>query len=310
MKYECTNNGYIIHTPNPIHSLTPLYPLSLSLSLSLSLTSIVPTLVHYHPLSLSPLTHTMTVSPSSLYSNLPILAIAISGILTTSLLLLTFYLFINKCHLRHRQSTQNNPFTPIITLKPQGLKPSLICSIPVVKFSKSCTSNILCTICLNEFQVEEKLRLLPNCSHAFHIDCVDTWLQRNTNCPLCRVYISNPMSGLKSIHSSNDHDQEDVNDMRRQALKEKKWSSGDECIIHVRREKDEELFVQPLRRSLSMDSSSERQVYLSVQEMLRNNQHFELEIEEINGEGSRRGTQTCFSFSQNRSYRKEVSPIG
>lgn len=43
-----------------------------------------------------------------------------------------------------------------------------------------------CAVCLCEFSDQERLRLLPMCSHAFHIDCIDTWLLSNSTCPLCR----------------------------------------------------------------------------------------------------------------------------
>lgn len=46
-----------------------------------------------------------------------------------------------------------------------------------------------CSVCLNEFQEDDTLRLLPKCNHAFHIACIDTWLRSHTNCPLCRAHI-------------------------------------------------------------------------------------------------------------------------
>ncbi|CAN1200430.1 RING-H2 finger protein ATL1 [Linum perenne] len=49
-----------------------------------------------------------------------------------------------------------------------------------------------CAVCLNEFVDEEKLRRIPNCCHMFHIDCIDVWLQNNSNCPLCRTSMSRP----------------------------------------------------------------------------------------------------------------------
>ncbi|KAK8697509.1 hypothetical protein V6N13_113654 [Hibiscus sabdariffa] len=44
-----------------------------------------------------------------------------------------------------------------------------------------------CAVCLCEFEPEDKLRLLPICSHAFHMECIDTWLLSHSTCPLCRA---------------------------------------------------------------------------------------------------------------------------
>ncbi|XP_072953342.1 putative RING-H2 finger protein ATL49 [Typha angustifolia] len=43
-----------------------------------------------------------------------------------------------------------------------------------------------CAVCLCEFEGDDKLRLLPKCSHAFHVQCIDTWLLSHSTCPLCR----------------------------------------------------------------------------------------------------------------------------
>ncbi|KAH7688228.1 Zinc finger RING/FYVE/PHD-type protein [Dioscorea alata] len=43
-----------------------------------------------------------------------------------------------------------------------------------------------CAVCLCEFEADDKLRLLPKCSHAFHLECIDTWLLSHSTCPLCR----------------------------------------------------------------------------------------------------------------------------
>ncbi|WVZ73333.1 hypothetical protein U9M48_021652 [Paspalum notatum var. saurae] len=43
-----------------------------------------------------------------------------------------------------------------------------------------------CAVCLCEFEPDDQLRLLPRCSHAFHLECIDTWLLSHSTCPLCR----------------------------------------------------------------------------------------------------------------------------
>lgn len=34
---------------------------------------------------------------------------------------------------------------------------------------------------------DNRVQILPSCSHCFHVGCLANWLQRNANCPMCRV---------------------------------------------------------------------------------------------------------------------------
>lgn len=55
-----------------------------------------------------------------------------------------------------------------------------------VAFS-ACTS---CSICICDFKQKEKVRLIPNCGHAFHSDCIKQWLtEQKRCCPLCQEMI-------------------------------------------------------------------------------------------------------------------------
>ncbi|KAJ6873005.1 hypothetical protein NC651_031991 [Populus alba x Populus x berolinensis] len=36
-----------------------------------------------------------------------------------------------------------------------------------------------CAICLSEYNSKETLRMIPECNHCFHADCVDEWLRMN-----------------------------------------------------------------------------------------------------------------------------------
>jgi hypothetical protein len=54
------------------------------------------------------------------------------------------------------------------------------------------SSNCTCSICLEQYQEGEHLRMLP-CMHAFHMDCVDTWLVVRATCPVCKSSIRDPI---------------------------------------------------------------------------------------------------------------------
>jgi len=42
-----------------------------------------------------------------------------------------------------------------------------------------------CMICLGDFSIGDACRRLP-CRHVFHSSCVDEWLRRCTDCPICK----------------------------------------------------------------------------------------------------------------------------
>ncbi|XP_027331661.1 RING-H2 finger protein ATL54-like [Abrus precatorius] len=86
---------------------------------------------------------------------------------------------------------ENQVDHPVWLITTVGLQQSIINSITVCKYKKDegLIEGTECSVCLNEFQEEETLRLLPKCNHAFHIPCIDTWLRSHTNCPLCRAGI-------------------------------------------------------------------------------------------------------------------------
>ncbi|PSS31609.1 RING-H2 finger protein [Actinidia chinensis var. chinensis] len=142
--------------------------------------------------------------------------IIIFSFLAISFLLLAFYIFIIKsCSRRNRSPTQSNGQDqedfldenqgpaiehPIWYIRSVGLQPSVIRSITVFKYQKgdSLIEGSECSVCLNEFQEDDTLRLLPKCNHAFHIPCIDTWLASHTNCPLCRAGILSNTWGASS----------------------------------------------------------------------------------------------------------------
>ncbi|CAN0824976.1 RING-H2 finger protein ATL74 [Linum grandiflorum] len=43
-----------------------------------------------------------------------------------------------------------------------------------------------CSICLAEFLDTDMVRVLPECSHGFHVACIDGWLASHSSCPNCR----------------------------------------------------------------------------------------------------------------------------
>lgn len=44
-----------------------------------------------------------------------------------------------------------------------------------------------CVICQNDIYLD--ISRILKCNHSYHIECIDTWLIENGNCPTCRASI-------------------------------------------------------------------------------------------------------------------------
>lgn len=73
-----------------------------------------------------------------------------------------------------------------------GLNQEVIDTFPTFLYSnvkglKIGKGTLACAVCLNEFQDNETLRLIPKCSHVYHHGCIDIWLVSHNTCPVCRA---------------------------------------------------------------------------------------------------------------------------
>nr|XP_016498858.1 PREDICTED: RING-H2 finger protein ATL56-like [Nicotiana tabacum] len=52
---------------------------------------------------------------------------------------------------------------------------------------KGVYSPVDCAICLDSLKLGDKCRILPQCNHYFHAECIDLWLLKSSFCPICRA---------------------------------------------------------------------------------------------------------------------------
>ncbi|KAF8726927.1 hypothetical protein HU200_019411 [Digitaria exilis] len=72
-----------------------------------------------------------------------------------------------------------------------GVPKPVIEALPFFRFAalRGARQGMECAVCLARFDDGDHLRLLPRCRHAFHLACVDRWLESNASCPLCRTRV-------------------------------------------------------------------------------------------------------------------------
>ncbi|KAL8189017.1 hypothetical protein R6Q57_029262 [Mikania cordata] len=146
-------------------------------------------------------------SPDSTGNFQPSLAIVI-GVLAVMFSLTFLLLIYAKCC--HRPASpeflnqENFGILPRSVSRVSGIDKTVVESLPFFRFStlKGWKNGLECSICLSRFEDVEILRLLPKCKHAFHIDCVDRWLEKHSGCPLCRCQVTEEDVTLFAYSSS------------------------------------------------------------------------------------------------------------
>ncbi|KAK3042828.1 hypothetical protein RJ639_001101 [Escallonia herrerae] len=78
--------------------------------------------------------------------------------------------------------------------------------LPAVEYSRVlermgsgfCKKDMHCVVCLSCMKPSDEVRELCNCSHLFHRECIDAWIdQGQITCPLCRSKLLRDHHGEK-----------------------------------------------------------------------------------------------------------------
>ncbi|CAA7026812.1 unnamed protein product [Microthlaspi erraticum] len=113
---------------------------------------------------------------------------------------------------RRRQQVQTNGTSPpgeerfyfsdddendtVVVVEVVGLNEEVIKSFPKLPYEEARVSYSLqkessatscCSICLADYKKTDMIRVLPDCNHLFHDQCVDPWLRLHPTCPVCRT---------------------------------------------------------------------------------------------------------------------------
>lgn len=118
--------------------------------------------------------------------------IMVTAIISLSfvVLLVTLLHIYVRCVLR-RQVRHRATLAPLFLspMAKSGLDPTVIASLPVFTFKQDVgkAGALECAVCLSMLGDGEVIRILPNCNHSFHTDCIDKWLGTNSTCPICRT---------------------------------------------------------------------------------------------------------------------------
>ncbi|KAF3451386.1 hypothetical protein FNV43_RR07481 [Rhamnella rubrinervis] len=162
-------------------------------------------------------------------------ALTVSSLFVSVLLIITVLLCYRKHLQRHQEtrrrrrlaylyqlSSQGNiggavPLELINFEQPQpksGLDPLVIASLPEFVYKPKAKKGdhdhkdegdeqvIDCSVCLSTIDEETTVRLLPNCKHMFHVECIDMWLGSNTTCPICRDVVEPRVQDQQAVGGS------------------------------------------------------------------------------------------------------------
>ncbi|RZC46943.1 hypothetical protein C5167_039886 [Papaver somniferum] len=211
---------------------------------------------------------------------------------------------------------------PIWYITTVGLEQAIINAISVCKYKKGegLVEGTDCSVCLSEFDEGETLRLLPKCSHAFHLPCIDTWLRNHKNCPLCRApIVSNPAVGVSNAIVPILEEELDVVEETRIEIPEigsgvETGEREDSVVSEARIGIEDEIELQEVRRDIDLvkegeDSAVPNSEIRVVSDLGENQGPLENAIQPVRRSVSM-DFSSMFCFSMGNSFRVEleVSP--
>ncbi|CAL5211197.1 unnamed protein product [Lathyrus oleraceus] len=88
-----------------------------------------------------------------------------------------------------------------------GLKKELREMLPIIVYNESFSvKDTLCSVCLLDYQPDDRLQQIPVCGHTFHMSCIDLWLASHSTCPLCRLsLLPTPKSSTETSNMQVDN---------------------------------------------------------------------------------------------------------
>jgi hypothetical protein len=72
--------------------------------------------------------------------------------------------------------------------KMKGMETWHIQKLPVREITQNMLDSIqedTCALCLMPYEEGQEVRELAGCSHIFHLECIDQWLLKYSQCPDC-----------------------------------------------------------------------------------------------------------------------------
>lgn len=171
-----------------------------------------------------------------------------------------FFMGFFSIYIRHcNESSAGNSVRHALSLRrraaARGLDASVLETFPTftyaeVKDHKIGKGALECAVCLNEFEDDETLRLIPKCDHVFHPECIDAWLESHVTCPVCRADLSN-QPGNEPVQTP------ELPTGSEEAIEE---PQNEEISIQVvtdqeqqRQQQDEPVREKPVKRNLSFN---------------------------------------------------------
>lgn len=123
-----------------------------------------------------------------LHPSMAVVLVVLSIMFCLTFLILAYAKFCHRIGSQPPDLLHNTNATIGSRARFSGVDKTTIESLPFFRFSslRGSKEGLECAVCLSRFEDTELLRLLPKCRHAFHMSCIDTWLENHSSCPLCR----------------------------------------------------------------------------------------------------------------------------